>query len=516
MELFLGIDIGSTSIKSNIYDLKGKLISGGTRPTVLSHPYKGHPSWLVWEPDIIWKAIKDSIMEALGGIDSKNDVKAVAVTGFGMDGVPVDKNGKWLYPFISWHCPRTEEQCSRWSSQVGPYNIFSTSGNQVMHINTVYRILWIMENQPEIIEKTYKWLLIEDYVNYLLCGEMATDYSMASCTSIFEQKSLTWSDELLKKAGIDAAILPDPKPSGTILGNITAEASRETGLPETTKVVLGGHDYHCAALAIGAFVPEVVMSVNGTWEMVFQSTDIPMLEEKVFKNGISVESHIAKGKYDIVAYSVSCLMYEWLNNTICSQEQAEAKCKNISVWEVLEKKASSAPLGSNGIFFTPYFTGAGSPHMDTKAFGAFLGLTQESDRGSIIRSVIEALNYQFYEMIMAFEEAAGSSIEKVVATGGATKNRFWTQNKADITGKTMEVPGVEEATSLGAAMISAIGTGFYKSEKEAYEQTYRVDYTCIPDKKKSSQYEHYYNSIFKRLFRDLKDINHIIFDEFRK
>lgn len=288
MDLLLGLDIGSTSIKANIYDLKGRLVSGGSRPTVLSHPDKDHPVWSIWDPDSIWGAVKDSISSALDKLSpksSKSDIKSIAVTGFGMDGVPIDKNGKWLYPFISWHCPRTEEQCNKWSKQVGPDVIFSISGKQVMPIDTVYRILWVKENHPEILEKTFKWLLIEDYINYLLCGEIATDYSMASCTSLFDQKSRTWSAELLGRTKLDASLLPVPFPAGTVLGNVSSRASSQTGLLETVKVVLGGHDYHCAALAAGAFVPEVVMSINGTWEMILQSSTQPRLEKKVFEIG---------------------------------------------------------------------------------------------------------------------------------------------------------------------------------------------------------------------------------------
>ena len=515
MDLLLGIDIGSTSIKANFYDLKGTLVSGGSRPTVLSHPYKDHPTWSVWEPDIIWKAVKDSIKEALGKLDLKSEIRSVAVTGFGMDGIPIDKKGKWLYPFISWHCPRTEEQCSRWSSLVGPKVIFSISGKQVMPIDTVYRILWIKENYPEILEKTFKWLLIEDYINYLLCGEIATDYSMASCTSLFDQKNRKWSTELLKKVKLDNSLFPEPFPSGTVLGNISSKANKETGLPKKVKVVLGGHDYHCAALAVGAFDLETVMSINGTWEMILQSSTLPMLMKKVFENGINVESHVAKDMYNIVAYAVSGLMYEWLNNTLYFEEFYKSQNSNISKWEIIKKKAAAAPVGSNGVFFAPYFSGAGTPYVDNKAAGAFVGLTINTDKGSLIRSVIESLNYQFRDMLSAFESATGSSVGKIVATGGAAQNEFWTQNKADITGKLIEVPGVEEATPLGAAIISGIGTGIYKDEKEAYQETYNISYVCEPDLKNKDVYDDYYQ-IYKSLYPDLKKINNSIYKSFRK
>ncbi|MBM3705314.1 MAG: hypothetical protein FJW66_02205 [Actinobacteria bacterium] len=515
MALLLGLDIGSTSIKANVYNEEGKLVSGGSRPTDLFHPDKDHPNWAIWDPDNIWKAVKDSISEALGKIDYKREIKAISVTGFGMDGVPVDKNGKWLYPFISWHCPRTEEQCSKWSSSVGAENIFMISGKQVMPIDTVYRILWVGEHHPDIIKNTYKWLLIEDYVNYLLCDAIATDFSMASCTSLFDQKKRKWSRELLDMACIDVSLLPEPLSSGTVLGNISRKASEETGLPQTVSVVLGGHDYHCAALAVGAFVPETVMSVNGTWEMILQSSNIPKLESEVYRNGINVESHVAKDMYDIVAYAVSGLMYDWLRNILCFEEKIEAENNNKSDWDIIKRKAASAPPGSNGLFFAPYFSGAGSPHVDNRATGAFIGLSGSTDKSSIIRSVIEALNYQFRDMLEAFEIASGLPAEKIVATGGASQNEVWSQNKADITGRTIEVPAVEEATPLGAAILSGIGAGVYKDGKEAYDNTYIVGNVYEPELKNKATYDEYY-SIYKTLYPDLRNISNSIYEKFRK
>ena len=518
MTLMLGLDIGSTSIKANVFDQKGNLISSGSRPTVLSHPDKEHPAWAIWHPDDIWNAVKDSISSALDKLNPqslKSDIKSIAVTGFGMDGVPIDKSGKWLYPFISWQCSRTEKQSLEWSAKVGADKIFSISGKQVMPIDTVYRILWIKENYPEILDKTYKWLLIEDYINYRLCGEIATDYSMASCTSLLDQKTRKWSPELVESAGFDVSILPPIFPSGTILGNVSSKASSQTGLPTTVKVILGGHDYHCAALAVGAFIPETVMSINGTWEMILQSSSQPRLEKKVFENGINVESHVVKNTYNTVAYSVSGLMYEWLNKTLCFEERIEAQKSNISEWEVIKKKAGCAPVGSNGVFFAPYFSGAGSPYMDNRAAGAFVGLTNYSDKGSIIRSVIEALNYQFRDMLTAFEDASGLPAEKIVATGGASQNEFWSQNKADITGKLIEVPASAETTPLGAALISGIGIGIYKDAKEAYDQTYRISYICEPDLMNKALYDDYYG-IYKSLYPDLKNISNNIYERFRK
>jgi len=249
--------------------------------------------------------------------------------------------------------------------------------------------------------------------------------------------------------------------------------------------------------------------------MVFQSTIEPKLEPQVFKNGISVESHVAKNVYNIVAYSVSGLIYEWLIKTLCVEEQLESKNNKISVWEIIKKKASSAPVGSNCIFFAPYLAGAGSPHFDNKSMGAFVGLKNNSDKTSLIRSVIEGLNYQFKDMVSAFENASNLSPEKIIGAGGATQNEFWMQNKADITGKLIEVPKVEEATPLGAAILAGIGINVYSNEKEACQKTYKIGLTYEPNFKNKNAYDEYY-PIFKKLYTNLKELNIEIYEKFRK
>ena len=137
--------------------------------------------------------------------------------------------------------------------------------------STALRLLWMAEHEPEILKRTHKWLLIEDFVNFMLCGGDATDYTMASCTLLFDQRKLDWSDEMLGLSGIDRRLLPDAFPSGTVLGEVTPAAAAATGLAVGTPVVLGGHDYLCGALPVGAIKPGVILDVSGTWEIVLAS-----------------------------------------------------------------------------------------------------------------------------------------------------------------------------------------------------------------------------------------------------
>jgi len=389
------------------------------------------------------------------------------------------------------------------------------SGAQLMIINSIYRMMWVNENHPEIIEKTEKWLLIEDFINYKLSDVMATDFSMAWNTSVLDQKQKNWSNELIEKAGIPRRIFPDIKPSGTVLGGVTKAAAQLTGLTEGTPVVLGGHDYICATLAVGAVDSDSLMDITGTWEMLVQSTEVFSHDKAIFDSGYYIQNHVLEDKFSFVASVVCGDMLEWFKNQLSFEELQIEETDDINVWKTLMDKALKSKAGSNGCFFLPHFTGAGTPTLDSNSLGAYVGLSNQITKGDMIRATIEGLDYQFRQMVEALETALNISPKKIIAVGGATKNEFWMQNKADVCGKTIEVPDVYEATPLGAAMLAGIGVGVYDDEQDAIKQVRRDVKTYEPDHEKSALYDEYYHQIFKTLYASLKETNHIIFDKFK-
>jgi sugar (pentulose or hexulose) kinase len=161
MDYLAGIDLGSTSLKCVIYDLSGNVVASGSRPTERYNPYPDHPEWTVWQPDQIWGGTAAAMREAVSKLDDPRCIKAVAVTGMGMDGVPVDEQGSCLYPFISWHDSRTEAQLWWWEKNIGADNTFRIGGNTLWRFNTALRLLWMAEYEPDILARTDKWLLVE-------------------------------------------------------------------------------------------------------------------------------------------------------------------------------------------------------------------------------------------------------------------------------------------------------------------------------------------------------------------
>jgi xylulokinase len=486
----MGIDLGSTSLKAVAYDLSGRQIASGSRPTLRFHPDPQHPEWTVWQPEQIWNDTAAAIREAVGQLHDARQIRAVAVTGMGMDGLPVAADGQWLYPLISWLDPRTAPQLAWWQEHVGLERTFAIGGNPVWPINSALRMLWMFEHEPQVMERADKWLLIEDFVNFMLCGRQVTDPSMASCTLLFDQSKRDWSDELLKASGIPRRLLCDVLPSGTWIGEIHEQAARITGLPRGTAVVLGGHDHLCGAIPVGAFEPGVVLDVTGTWESVLTTLDTPLLDPELRAKGMTLQSHVARGRYALWGGNPCADMLEWYRRELLGSSSGD--------WDSLMQRVAASPPGARRVMFLPHMSGAGCPVVDPLSTGAFVGLTNRADAVDLMRAVIEGLDFQFLDIVRAMETALGRELDRLVAVGGGTRNRFWMQNKADVVGRTLEVPAITEATPLGAAIFAAIGTGDYRDERDAFERVFRPGERYEPDPARTRHYA----SMFK-IYRDL-------------
>ncbi len=509
MTYVMGIDIGSTSLKALVYDKAGNVVASGSRPTERFHPSPEHPEWTVWKPEQIWGGCAAAMKEAVQKMGDPSAIAGVAVTGMGMDGIPVDETGAWLYPFISWHDPRTSPQHEWWEKNIGAEKVFSIGGNVLWPFSTALRLLWMEEHEPEIYKRMDKWLLIEDFLNFMLCGAYATDYSMASCTLLFDQRALDWSKEMLDAAGIERRLMCDARPSATVLGEVHEEAAKATGLAPGTPVVLGGHDYLCGALPVGAFTPGVALDVTGTWEVIMTAIPEPVLTSEVQRTGMTVEAHVAQGMYAAWGGSAASEMVEWYKKEYGLFAAHQAQKEGGSEWDHLTQSAAASPPGARGVYFLPHMSATGCPVVDAKSRGAFVGLTNQATRGDMFRAIIEGLDYQFLDVVRAMEAGLGTPFDKVVAVGGAVRNAFWMQNKADVVGRPIEVPAVEEATPLGAAILAGIGIGMYKDEQDACNHVYKPGTIYEPDMKERTRYEDRF-AVYKKLYPALKEINHQI------
>ena len=514
MDYLLGIDVGSTSMKALVYDLDGNVVSHGSHPTESVAHDPNHPNWQVYQPEHIWDGISSAIRDAVSQIGSQNRIKAAAVTGLGADAVPLDKHGEPVYPFINWICTRTTSQFEWWVENVGLERTFQISGWQPFIWSTVLRFMWLKENKPEFARQVDKWLIVEDFVNYKLTGVYSTDYTDASPTLLFDQRTLGWSDELLKIAGLEKDLFPEPQVSGSYIGEVTPEAAEKTGLAVGTPIFQGGHDYLIGALAAGAISSGTFLDVAGTWELVITPTSDPQWTPEIRQLGLTIEAHAVPDMYCIWAGGTSASMLEWYKEQIGTEAQRKAQSGQGNVWSNLMDEARTAPPGANGIFFLPHFNGSACPDLDPRSLGAFLGLNDTTKRADMVRAVIEGLDYAFLDMLKALELGAGQKAEEITAIGGGTRNGFWMQNKADVSGRPVVTLEIEEATALGAAMLAGIGVGIYESLDEASQRVHKPGKIFEPNTKLTSFYSELFE-IYRDIYPALNRLNSRIYNRFR-
>ena len=508
MQAIAAIDLGSTSLKAMIFDLDGRCLATASRPTEQTNPYAAaHPEWVFFDPEQIWGGAADACREAVAQLADPRSIRGVSITGMGMVGVPVAADGAVLYPFISWQDPRTGAQADLWERAIGAERTFAIAGLPPWAMTGAMRIRWLMEHEPAIIAQADKWLPIEDFVNFRLCGVMATDFSVATCTLLFDQRRRAWSDELVEAAGIPRRLLPDVKPSGTLLGAVCGAAAARTGLPAGTPVVLGGQDHICGTLPVGAWQPDVVLDIMGTWENLMTTVETPRLSWDLGSSGICMQAHVAPARYAAWCGSPSSSALEWFQRECAAGEGGD--------WTRLMDAARASRPGAGGVVFLPYLSAAVCPESDNCALGAFVGLSSTTTRGDLCRAVIEGLNYQFLDMARAMEAGLGTRFQRIIATGGATRNAFWVQNKADVAGLPVEVSEIQDASSLGVAMVAGVALGLYPSLDEARQRVKQPTRLCTPNLGLTARYAECFK-IYKDLYPALRPACHRLHGMFKE
>jgi xylulokinase len=278
--------------------------------------------------------------------------------------------------------------------------------------------------------------------------------------------------------------------------------------------VLGGHDYLCGALPVGALSPGVFLDVSGTWEVVQATMPEPVLTPELQKIGATVECHVARGQYSVMGAAVSAEMLEWYRREFGSEARAKAAARGCVDWETLMEEAAASPVGSRGVMFLPHMGGAGCPVVDSRSLGGFTGLSAAATRGDMLRALIEGLDYQLLDIIHEMTKNLGFDVRTLVVAGGAVRNEFWMQNKADMIGRSIEVPEVQDASPLGAAMLAGIGVGIYRDEKDAFEHVRKPGKTYDPDLRVTSHYAERF-PLYKSLYPALKPVSHAVFEKLR-
>ena len=441
MQLYIGIDLGTSAVKLLLADAEGRIRNTVTKEYPLLFP---RPGWSEQEPAAWWRAVREGIPELLRGFD------ASLVAGIGCGGqmhglVALDESDAVIRPAILWNDGRTAAEVDYLNQEVGKERLSEYTANIAFAGFTAPKLLWMRKQEPENFARIAKIMLPKDYINYRLTGVHACDYSDASGMLLLDVKHRRWSREMLELCAVSEGQMPKLFESWEVLGTLLPEAAETLGLPAGTRVVAGAGDNAAAAVGTGTVGDGACNISLGTSGTVFISSLRFGVDPM---NALHAFAH-ADGNYHLMGCMLSAASCnKWFCDEILKSRDYTGEQAGIT----------DDALGGNHVFFLPYLMGERSPINDTDARGCFIGMTMDTTRAELVQAVLEGVTFAIRD---SFEvaKAIGLSIPRSKLCGGGAKSPLWQKITANILNIPIDLPQTEEGPGYGGAMLAMVGCG---------------------------------------------------------
>ena len=478
MKYLIGIDIGTSAVKTVLFDEKLNKISSSTIEYPLYQPQNG---WAEQNPEDWWNATLESIQIVTENVDR--------VDGIGLSGqmhglVMLDGDGNVLRPAIIWCDQRTEKDCAQITDIVGREKLINITANPALTGFTASKIMWVKNNQPEIYDKCRHILLPKDYIRYKLTGVFASEVSDAGGMQLLDIKNRVFSDEILRLLGIERELLPDVYESPEITGycNIKGKLS---GAP----VVGGAGENAAAAEGCGAVRENRAFTTIGTSGVVYAHTEKPVIDPK---GRVHTFCCAVPGKWHVMGVTQSAgLSLKWFRENFASDLS----------YRQMDELAEKIPIGADKLLFLPYLMGERTPHLDPNVRGAFLGISAIHTRAHFIRAILEGVSYSLRDCLEVLREM-NINVTDMTAVGGGS-SPLWQKIISGTYNVPIKTPINNEGPALGVAILAAVGIGLYKDVPSACDDVIRNTPPVYPEN--CPEYEKFYR-IYRSFYPQLKDV----------
>ncbi len=487
MNLYIGIDLGTSAVKLLLMDDQGQIKNVVSKEYPLEFP---HPGWSQQNPEDWRRAIMEGIPELLKGFDG------AAVAGIGCGGqmhglVILDEEDRVIRPAILWNDGRTAKQVEFLNNEIGKERLSEWTANIAFAGFTAPKVLWVRENEPENFSRIAKIMLPKDYVNYILTGVHACDYSDASGMLLLDVQHKCWSREMLDICGICQTQMPKLFESYDCIGTVKPEIAKLLGLGEDVKVAAGAGDNAAAAVGTGV-VGEGGCNISlGTSGTVFISSKNFGVDQN---NALHAFAH-ADGGYHLMGCMLSAASCnKWLMDEIFRTSDYSAEQLPIT-----EDK-----LGENHVYFLPYLMGERSPINDTNARGTFIGMTMDTTRADLTQAVLEGVAFAIRDSVEV-ARSLGIRIDSSKICGGGAKSPLWKKMIANILNAELECLESEQGPGMGGAMLAMVASGAYASVQEVCDRFVRVASTVRPEPELAAKYEKRYQQ-FRKIYPACKEL----------
>jgi len=489
MQYYLGIDLGTSSVKLILTDEKGIVLRTASREYPLFFP---RPGWSEQNPDDWWNAVQSGLEELTEGLD-KALLRGIGCAGQMHGLVILDANDEVIRPCILWNDGRTAEETAYLNEVIGTRRLNACTGNIAYAGFTAPKLLWLRKHEPENFARIAKIMLPKDYINYRLTGVHACDFSDASGMLLLDVKDRRWSEEMLTECGITRFQMPALYESYEVIGRVKPGLM----LPEGISVVAGAGDNAAAAVGTGTVGNGACNISLGTSGTVFISSDEFLPAEH---NALHAFAH-ADGHYHLMGVVLSAASCnKWFSEEILKTED----------YAFEQSRISDEMLGKNDVFFLPYLMGERSPINDTNARGCFIGLRMDTSRAEMVQAVLEGVSFAIRDSLEAAKHA-GIAVSRSTLCGGGAKSVLWQTILANVLNLPIDLPENETGPGYGGAMLAMVGCGEYSSVQACAAALTDIGHTVEPDVALAAKYDEKYRKFrliypaMKELFQKLKE-----------
>jgi xylulokinase/glycerol kinase len=464
------IDVGTTGCRTIIFSSHGKPCSEAYEE--YSSIFRS-PTWIDHDPSTWLNAVHSTLGRALTNFPGdSNDIAAICVISQRATFVPVDSKGKPLDNAILWQDKRATAQADYVRELLGAECVYKKTGLRIDPYFSLPKFLWIKENKPQLLRKTFKILTVHDLIINYLTGEFVTDWTQASRTMLFNINDLQWDSELCNYFDVPMEMLARSVPPGTIAGGLKKSLRTEFNLPADVPVVAIGGDQQAAAVGLGVVRPGLMCVNTGTGSFILAHSEHPAFDER--QRVVCTASAVA-GKWLIEAgIYTSGSVYRWFRDNFAMIENNAARELHIDTYDILNSEMKNTSPGAGGIMLVPHFTGSAAPYWDPNAVGLIFGITLGHKRSQVIRSILEGICFEVNKNIRIIESLT-RGITEIRVAGGATRSTTFNQIQADVYGKTILRGISEQSSALGAMLVAATSIGLYPDIESALTAAVKFD-----------------------------------------
>ncbi len=482
--MYVGIDLGTSSVKAILMKKNGEIIKSISREYPLLMP---KPKYSEQNPEDWFNKTDEVLKELLQDVSTLN---GISFSGQMHGLVLLDDNDKVLRPALLWNDQRTKAECDYLNNALGKDFLLKETGNIALTGFTAPKVLWVKNNEPEIFKKISKIMLPKDYISYMLSGSFASDVSDSSGTLYFDCKNKCWSNEMLNILGIKENQLPKVYESYEVVGELKEDLIKRYGLNNTPKIIIGGGDQAVGAIGTGTVNDGECSIALGTSGVMFLATDNYFVDDKF---GVHSFAH-ASGKYHLMSVMLNAAgAVNWYFEKLLQRKD----------FDKITKDMESVEIG-NSLFFLPYLTGERTPINDPNAKGAFIGLTFQHTDADLFKAVLEGVAFAFRDSLEIFKDL-GINIDRTRVTGGGATNEAWVQIISNVLNLKIDYINTTEGGALGACLLASVGCGQFKNIEEATKNFIKVTKTVSPVNSDVVEYNDKYSK-FREIYPTIKKL----------